>query len=133
MEINLQNKFLIVVLIAVAFIPALYNIIFLSSMWDPYGKVDNLPVAIVNHDKPVEYEGKTLKVGDELVDNLKEDKSMDFHFVSENDANDGIKDGKYYMVVTIPENFSKNASTLISDNPKKVTIDYQTTEKEETS
>lgn len=123
-----KNKFLIVVLIAVAFIPALYNIIFLSSMWDPYGKVDNLPVAIVNHDKPVEYEGKTLKVGDELVDNLKEDKSMDFHFVSENDANDGIKDGKYYMVVTIPENFSKNASTLISDNPKKVTIDYQTTE-----
>ena len=123
-----KNKFLIVVLIAVAFIPALYNIIFLSSMWDPYGKVDNLPVAIVNHDKPVEYEGKTLKVGDELVNNLKEDKSMDFHFVSENDANDGIKDGKYYMVVTIPENFSKNASTLISDNPKKVTIDYQTTE-----
>lgn len=123
-----KNKFLIIVLIAVAFIPALYNIIFLSSMWDPYGKVDNLPVAIVNHDKPVEYEGKTLKVGDELVDNLKEDKSMDFHFVSENDANDGIKDGKYYMVVTIPENFSKNASTLISDNPKKVTIDYQTTE-----
>ncbi|WP_270839252.1 YhgE/Pip domain-containing protein [Peptacetobacter hiranonis] len=123
-----KNKFLIVVLIAVAFIPALYNIIFLSSMWDPYGKVDNLPVAVVNHDKPVEYEGKTLKVGDELVDNLKEDKSMDFHFVSENDANDGIKDGKYYMVVTIPENFSKNASTLISDNPKKVTIDYQTTE-----
>lgn len=123
-----KNKFLIVVLIAVAFIPALYNIIFLSSMWDPYGKVDNLPVAIVNHDKPVEYEGKTLKVGDELVDNLKEDKSLDFHFVSENDANDGIKDGKYYMVVTIPENFSKNASTLISDNPKKVTIDYQTTE-----
>lgn len=59
-----------------------------------------------------------MKVGDELVDNLKEDKSMDFHFVSENDANDGIKDGKYYMVVTIPENFSKNASTLISDNPK---------------
>lgn len=53
-----KNKFLIVVLIAVAFIPALYNIIFLSSMWDPYGKVDNLPVAIVNHDKPVEYEEK---------------------------------------------------------------------------
>lgn len=123
-----KNKFLIVVLIAVAFIPALYNIIFLSSMWDPYGEVDNLPVAVVNHDKSVEYEGKTLKVGDELVDNLKEDKSMDFHFVSQEDADEGIKDGKYYMVVTIPENFSKNASTLISDNPKKVTIDYQTTE-----
>ena len=123
-----KNKFLIVVLIAVAFIPALYNIIFLSSMWDPYGKVDNLPVAVVNQDKSVEYEGKTLKVGDELVDNLKEDKSMDFHFVSQKDADKGIKDGKYYMVVTIPENFSKNASTLISDNPRKVTIDYQTTE-----
>lgn len=123
-----KNKFLIVVLIAIAFIPALYNIIFLSSMWDPYGSIDKLPVAIVNNDRPVKYEGRTLKVGDELVDNLKEDKSMDFHFVSKKDADKGIKDGDYYMVVSIPENFSKNASTLISDNPKKVTIDYQTTE-----
>lgn len=123
-----KNKFLVIVLIAVAFIPALYNIIFLSSMWDPYGQVDNLPVAVVNQDKPVKYEGQTLRIGNELVDNLREDKSMDFHFVSKENADEGINNGDYYMVVTIPENFSKNASTLISDNPKKVTIDYQTTE-----
>ena len=47
-----KNKFLIVILIALMLIPALYNVIFLSSMWDPYGKVSNLPVAIVNQDRP---------------------------------------------------------------------------------
>ncbi len=33
----------IIVMIGVSLIPALYNIIFLSSMWDPYGQVSDLP------------------------------------------------------------------------------------------
>ena len=37
----------IIVMIGISLIPALYNIIFLSSMWDPYGKLSELPVAIV--------------------------------------------------------------------------------------
>ncbi|WP_159334047.1 hypothetical protein, partial [Klebsiella pneumoniae] len=51
-----KNKFLIVALIAIIAIPTIYSTLFLSSMWDPYGKVSNLPVAVVNNDDPIDYE-----------------------------------------------------------------------------
>lgn len=123
-----KNKFLIVVLAAVALIPALYNIIFLSSMWDPYGNVDHLPVAVVNKDKAVTYQGSQLQVGSNLVENLKESKSLDYSFVSSEEAETGINDGTYYMVITIPENFSENATSLVTQTPKEMQITYQTTQ-----
>ena len=43
----------------------------LKSMWDPYGNLKNLPVAVVNEDSPVEYEGKKLNIGEEMVENLR--------------------------------------------------------------
>ena len=49
---------------AIVLIPTIYTTLFLGSMWDPYGNVDQLPVAVVNNDKSVDYEGKTLAVGD---------------------------------------------------------------------
>ena len=65
-----KNKFLIVALIAIITIPTIYTTLFLGSMWDPYGKVDNLPVAVVNEDIPTTYEGKDVNVGEKLVDKL---------------------------------------------------------------
>ncbi|MBM6614899.1 YhgE/Pip domain-containing protein [Desemzia sp. RIT804] len=123
-----EHKFLLVVLGAIALIPALYNLIFLGALWDPYGNVDHLPVAVVNNDLSVEFEGQTLAIGDELVDNLKESKSLDYHFVSESEANEGLLEGDYYLTITIPEKFSENATTLLTDKPEKMVIDYQTTE-----
>ena len=95
-------------------------------MWDPYGKVDHLPVAIVNEDKPVTYNDETLEVGNEMVDSLKDNESLDFHFVSSKEAKDGLKNGTYYMVITIPEDFSANASTVLDEHPRKMVLDYET-------
>ena len=36
---------------AIVLIPTIYTTLFLGSMWDPYGNVDQLPVAVVNNDK----------------------------------------------------------------------------------
>lgn len=106
-----KNKFMVVAIIAIMIIPTIYTTIFLGSMWDPYGNVDKLPVAIVNKDKSVIYEDKVMDVGNELVDNLKESNSLDFNFVDEDVAERGLENGTYYMVVTIPEDFSANATT----------------------
>ena len=43
-----QNKFMIVVMIAIILIPTIYTAIFVGAMWDPYGRVEHLPVAVVN-------------------------------------------------------------------------------------
>ncbi|HEM5984860.1 TPA: YhgE/Pip domain-containing protein [Streptococcus suis] len=116
----------LITILGVSCVPALYNISFLTSMWDPYGRLDQLPVAVVNQDQSASFQDKTLTIGDDMVDNMKESKSLDFHFVSETDAEKGLEEGDYYMVITLPEDLSEKASSLLTDQPKPLTISYQT-------
>lgn len=115
-----------VVLAAIIVIPMLYSGIFLGSMWDPYGNADKIPVAVVNMDQQVSYNGSKLHIGNDLVSNLKKAKEMDFRFVSAEKAEQGLQDGSYYMIITIPENFSSNATTLMNKNPEKMELTYTT-------
>ena len=116
----------IIVMIGISLIPALYNIIFLSSMWDPYGQVSELPVAVVNNDKEASYNGNTMAIGKDMVSNLKENKTLDFHFVNEEEGKKGLEDGEYYMVVTLPSDLSEKATTILTNHPERMQIDYQT-------
>ncbi|MBJ7688852.1 YhgE/Pip domain-containing protein [Weissella confusa] len=120
------HKFFMLVIVVLFFVPSIYAVTFLSSLWDPYGQVKNLPVAIINKDKSVDYEGQKLAVGDDLEKELRKSKDMDFHFPSEKEAKTGLKDGKYYTVITIPSDFSKDATTLLDKNPKQMKLDYET-------
>ena len=121
-----ENKLLFVVFIAILLIPTIYAGIFLASMWDPYGEVSNLPVAVVNEDKSVKYKGKTLQVGKDLAENLADNDSMAFNVVDTDTAQRGLINGTYYMVIRIPQDFSKNATTLMDKNPKKMELSYET-------
>ena len=116
----------IIVMIGISLIPALYNIIFLSSMWDPYGQVSELPVAVVNKDKEASYNGQTMRIGEDMVSNLKENKALDFHFVNEEEGEKGLEDGDYYMVVTLPSDLSEKATSILTNHPEQMQIDYQT-------
>lgn len=116
----------IIVMIGISLIPALYNIIFLSSMWDPYGQLSDLPVAVVNNDKEASYNDNTMAIGKDMVSNLKENKTLDFHFVDEEEGKKGLENGDYYMVVTLPSDLSEKASSILTDHPEQMQIDYQT-------
>lgn len=123
-----KNKFLLIVLGIIGLIPALYNLIFLGGLWNPYGNLDHLPVAVVNQDQPIVYQGKQLAIGKNLTNKLKQTHALDFHFVSKEQGQKGIEKGKYYMIVTIPANFSKNATTILTKQPKDMEITYQTSQ-----
>lgn len=116
-----------VTMIGVALVPALYNLSFLGSMWDPYGNVDDLPVAVVNQDKSSTLNDQTLSIGDDMVDSMSKNKALDYHFVSAEKAEEGLENGDYYMVITLPKDLSEKAASLLTDDPEKLTINYQTT------
>ena len=116
----------IIIMIGISLIPALYNIIFLSSMWDPYGQVSDLPVAVVNNDKEASYNGNSMSIGKDMVSNLEQNKSLDFHFVDEEEGKKGLENGDYYMVVTLPSDLSEKAASILTDHPEQMQIDYQT-------
>ncbi|AYF25233.1 YhgE/Pip domain-containing protein [Lactiplantibacillus plantarum] len=123
-----HSKILWISVSVMILIPFLYSIFFLKSVWDPYGDTQNLPVAVVNEDKSVNYQGEKFAVGKQVVTNLKKNNDLDWHFVSAKKAKQGLKDRKYYTVVTIPSNFSKNATTMTDTNPKKMNLHYETNE-----
>ena len=122
----LKKPTFIIVMIGISLIPALYNIIFLSSMWDPYGQLSDLPVAVVNNDKEASYNGNSMSIGKDMVSNLKENKTLDFHFVDDEEGKKGLENGDYYMVVTLPSDLSEKAASILTDHPEQMQIDYQT-------
>lgn len=121
-----KHKILTATICAMMIIPFLYSVFFLKSVWDPYGNTGHLPVAVVNKDQSVKFQSKNFAVGDQLVDRLKENEDLDWHFVSAKKAQYGLSHKKYYMVITIPENFSKNATTVLNKKPKKMELTYKT-------
>lgn len=121
-----SHRLLLVALIIIALIPSIYAVTFLKSMWDPYGKTGDLPVAIVNHDQSATMNGQKLTLGHNLASTLKDSKSLDFEVVSARKAHQGLKQGKYYGVYTIPANFSKNATTVFSRHPRQLQLHLET-------
>ena len=104
-------------LIGIALIPSLYAVIFLSSLWDAYGNVNKLPVAIVNQDRAAKINGKTQHLGNNLTKNLVDGKQLKIIKTTKSQAASGLKSGKYYMTITIPSDFTENSGTLLSSNP----------------
>ncbi|MGM9924028.1 MAG: YhgE/Pip family protein [Bacillus sp. (in: firmicutes)] len=118
------NKALLIPIIAVMLIPVLYAGMFLWAFWDPYAKLGDLPVAIVNEDHGASFEGKDLQLGDELVKNLKKNKQFNFIFVDKEKGYENLNNLEYYMLIEIPKDFSNNATTILDDAPEKLELKY---------
>ncbi|WP_066068387.1 YhgE/Pip domain-containing protein [Neobacillus soli] len=119
-----KNKKILIPIIAVMFVPVMYAGMFLWAFWDPYDKLTELPVAVVNEDAGATLDGDHLKLGDDLVSKLKKNKQFGFEFVDKKEGYDNLKDQKYYMVIEIPKDFSENATTLMDEKPKKLELIY---------
>lgn len=124
----LRNPKVLIPMIAILFIPVMYSGFFLKAFWDPYGKMNELPVAVVNQDVGANYEGTQLQAGNDLVEELKVTDGFQWNFVSLEEAEAGMKDNTYYMSIIVPEDFSAKATTLLDDEPQQATIIYEPNE-----
>jgi len=121
---KLKNPMMIIVILALILVPFLYNSIFLSAFWDPYGKTENIKVAVVNEDKATKFEGEKIDIGDQFIKKLKKNDDFDWQYLSRKDAAKKLRAGDIYMTVVIPKKFSHNATTLLDDHPKKIELEY---------
>ncbi|GAA3403174.1 YhgE/Pip domain-containing protein [Paenibacillus hodogayensis] len=123
-----RNYKVLIPVLAVILIPVLYSALFLGAFWDPYGRLSDLPVAIVNNDKGAEFNGKTLQIGSDFTGQLKQNPQFDWQFVSKEEAEAGLTDNKYYMAIEIPEDFSEKTTTLTSDRPTAARLSFMPNE-----
>ncbi len=101
---------LLIAALAVALIPAIYAIIYLSSVWDPAAHTGALQVAIVNLDATITYRELDFNIGNEVVKRLKSTGTFGYQdFADEAQARKGVRQGKLAFALIIPADFSSNA------------------------
>nr|WP_239647175.1 YhgE/Pip domain-containing protein [Nocardiopsis salina] len=103
-------------LCALVLIPLLYSGMYLWSNWDPFDRAEQLPVALVDEDEPVEVGGEEVAVGSELADELLDRGDLDWHLVDAEEAETGVREGDYYVSLTIPEHFSADLTSPSRDH-----------------
>lgn len=104
-------------------VPTLYAGVYLWSSWDPYGRVDRIPVAVVDQDRPVEVNGQTIDAGRQFTDQLKTGRQFDWRFVDAGQARRGLEDGKYYFTITVPADFSSRLTSAADGTPRRAALD----------
>lgn len=125
LQILVKKPMLLLTLLGVALLPTLYSSFLVEGSWDPYGNTSKLPVAVVNLDTGAQYEGKSMAVGKDFVDELKTNSDFNWKFVDAAEAEDGMAHNRYYMTITIPADFSANATTLTQEHPVQSEIIFE--------
>ncbi|MEU9621538.1 YhgE/Pip domain-containing protein [Streptomyces sp. NPDC048155] len=121
-----RGKLPVAALIALLLLPLLYGALYLCSFWDPYGRLDKIPVALVNNDKGATAAGKHIAAGDEITGKLLDSKTFEWHEVSSAEAHKGVEDGTYYLSLTMPSDFSKRIASSSGGSPETGALQVRT-------
>jgi len=91
-------------------IPALYVLIYLSSVWEPEARTGRLPVGLVNLDQGFEYNGQLFNAGWEVAASLRSKHTFGFvEMAQAQEARRGVRDGRLAFALIIPPDFSAHA------------------------
>ena len=125
-----KNLIVFVVVIGITILPALYAWFNIASNWDPYSNTGDISFAVCSMDKGYTYDNIKINAGEKIVDNLKKNNKMGWEFVDDkDDAEKGVKDGKYYAAVVIPDNFTENLLSVTSGKFTQAKLHYHVNEK----
>ncbi|MFB8774437.1 YhgE/Pip family protein [Streptomyces broussonetiae] len=113
-------------LVALLLLPLLYGALYLWSFWDPYGRLDRLPVALVNEDRGAAVDGRRVAAGDDIVRGLRDSEVFDWREVSAAEAHAGVEDGRYYLSLTMPADFSERIASSSGDSPRTSALQVRT-------
>ncbi|HEY9856958.1 MAG TPA: YhgE/Pip domain-containing protein [Stenomitos sp.] len=104
-------------------IPSVYALTYLSSVWDPYGQLDQLPVALVNQDQGTAIQGRALNLGQSVLRELETRHTFAFRrYATEAEAKRALDDGGAYFALVVPSAFSRMAVAGDSRHPATLSI-----------
>ena len=126
----MKNFFALVIAIGLCIIPSLYAWFNIYSNWDPYANTSSVQIAVATEDKDYTLsDGSVVNMGDEVVDELKENDTIGWVFTDKDQALDGVYSGKYYAAVVIGEDFTSNMYESVTNGFQGSSITYYENEK----
>ena len=124
-----RNRAAVLILVGISVLPSLYAWFNIAANMDPYGNTKGIQVAIANEDKGADSEQMSLDAGQNIVDNLRKNDQLGWKFVDAKEAKKGVRSGKYYAAIVIPDNFSESLLSILSGDIKQPKLDYYINEK----
>ncbi|WP_251451354.1 YhgE/Pip family protein [Microbacterium sp. Marseille-Q6648] len=119
-------------LVGIVLLPVIIGGILIAALYNPTERLENISAAIVNEDEPVTIGDQLVPLGRQLTAGLVEgsdelDSNLTWTISNADDAADGLAEGTYNAVITIPADFSAAAtSTQPGGTPEKAVIDVTT-------
>ena len=124
-----KNRFIRVSIIAIIVVPLLYSLLYLYAFWDPYAKLEDVHIAVVNKDKGTMLDGEMVNYGDDVEDELRGNNEIGWEITSEKEADKGLEGKGYYAKVVIPEDFSSKIISAKEGTPEVAKVDFITNDK----
>ena len=119
-----------IVIIGMAFVPALYAWFNIAGFWNPYAQTSHIRVAVANEDEGATKDQiGTVNVGAMLETQLKENDQLGWHFVSADEARAEVERGDSYAAFVIPASFSSDLTGIVDGTYVKPNIQYYVNEK----
>lgn len=118
--------------VAAALLPMVLGVLALWSLEDRSERASAVPAAVVNLDEPV-FRGKgedkqVIAAGRLLAAGLTNPRPRDvrptlgWQLTQPEDAEAGLAEGRYYAVLTIPEDFSETVASVGGDDPRRAEV-----------
>jgi putative membrane protein len=111
-------------LAVIILMPLLYGALYLWAFWNPFGNVEDLPVAIVNLDEGADSMGESLDAGTQVTQGIVDSKQLDIHVVDEAEGVAGLEHGRYAFTVTIPKDFSESIVSAAGGDPRQAQLTF---------
>jgi putative membrane protein len=124
-----KNRFIRVSVIAIIIVPLLYSLLYLDAFWDPYARIQDMTIAVVNEDGGALLDGENVNYGEDIVENLKSNEEVGWDFTSNEKANEGLEKQGYYAKFVIPEDFSKSVVAAKEGKPQVADLQFVCNEK----
>ena len=122
----------IITIMGLCLVPCSYAWFNILSNWAPYEleATGRIAVAVANADEGATVAGVTVNVGDKIVDALKANDDIGWVFVeSDSAAKKGVRSGKYYAALVVPENFSRDVLSFSNGDLTNPKLKYYENEK----
>lgn len=119
-----STRMSVIALIALMLVPVLYGGLYLWANQDPYGRFDEVPVALVDLDEgvPASADQDAVDYGSRIADQLLDGRAFDWRLLDADDAAAALRAGEVDFTVTIPADFSAALTSVSGDDPRQADI-----------
>lgn len=125
-----KNPVAFFLILALMVIPSLYAWFNIKALWDPYANTSQLPIAVYSDDAAANFQGISVQIGKEVLAQLHQNKQLGWRFVhSKAELVRGVRSGKYYAGIYLPQDFSKDLLSFTTGEIVKPKIAYYVNEK----